>query len=345
MGQVVKFYRDQMKCVRSDPMVFGTAGECIGWISDQRDDMSAQVGFTRYMVDDTHFVDWLPAEREVHSKLSLFVEMKPAQNRSPHSILQNFLEASPMEISLKCLPVDIFSITVTFEASQRLNEVSRFCHTLLDEVLNLRDPGEIELSGPGGRPFSSVDMDRTLGELGQTLLIFTFGGQNLREQETLRVVVVQPGTKFREESLDIQYDRTTKGSDILMEAAKRLGTTAAKLRLFLTEGGYRVGLLDSQLTVTQLKSRGTIRVMETLKSPVTVAILRKGGGMNPLPTGTVFQMEWGLGASLLDQQAIKKKISDYYGKTVLNVYLRKDGQPVNGGLNFRLVDCICAVIA
>jgi hypothetical protein len=232
MGQVVKFYRDQMKCVQSDPMVFGTAGECIGWISDQRDDMSAQVGFTRYMVDDTPFVEWLPAEREVHSKLSLFVEMKPTHNRSPHSILQNFLEASPMEISLKCLPVDIFSITVTFEASQRLNEVSRFCHTLLDEVLNLRDPGEIELSGPGGRLFSSVYMGKTLGELGQTSLIFTFGGQNLREQAKLRVVVVQPGTKFREESLDIQYDRTTKGSDILIEAAKRLGTTVQSCGFF-----------------------------------------------------------------------------------------------------------------
>jgi hypothetical protein len=87
--------------------------------------------------------------------------------------------------------------------------------------------------------------------------------------------------------------------------------------------------------------------METLKSPVTVAIVRKGGGLNPLPTGTVFQMEWGLRVSLLDQQAIKRKISDYYGKTVLDVYLRRDGQRVNGKLEFRVVDidCICAVIA
>jgi hypothetical protein len=125
----MELFEDQVK-------TFSDLQQCINWIASECARLGSQVAFNRYRVDDKLLALSPPAADAVCSKVDLYVEMQSP--RGGPSLIDSFLNAMPVTLTLKCFSVPQFELCVIFAANQTLADVSLFCARFLDEVLNMR---------------------------------------------------------------------------------------------------------------------------------------------------------------------------------------------------------------
>jgi hypothetical protein len=258
----------------------------------------------------------------------------------------------PVALTLKCFSVPQLELCVIFAANQTLTDVSLFCARFLDEVLNMRVANQIRLYRPNGVPTGPLDMQKSLGDLVELCILFTFDGQVpaspqlTSAKDTTVVTVVQPGPKFVELKHNVRVATDTVGSKFLEEFGSRLSLSWRKLQLFVVKAdGYSIEILDPWKSLPQ---NAQIRLQQQFDRPfVTVAVMNKSTPGDPRPSGIVFQMGWvGKVVLSLNRQG-RDRIADYFQKPIQDVYVRTaNGQSRrSGSFNLGDIQCICAVVA
>jgi hypothetical protein len=335
-------FGDQVKTF-SDPQ------QCISWIESERVRLGSQVAFNRYRIDDKPPVLSAPSEGAVWSKISLYLEMR-GPSGGP-ALIDSFLKAKPVAVTLKCLSVPQLELCIIFAASQTLTDVSIFCVRFIDEILNLRAANEVSLRRHDGSALGGLDMRKSLGDLVDSCVFFAFDPQAavspppVSPKITRVVTLVKPGKTFVELKHNVRAGPDTIGRTVLQEISSRLNVNWTKLQLFVVkDDGYSIEMLDPQKAMPQ---NAEIRVQQRFDgSPVTVAILNKTRNGHPEPSGTVFQMEWQGQVVLLPAKVAKKRIMDYIQRPIDDVYVRmaNDRSQIKGTYNLSEIQCICAVV-
>jgi hypothetical protein len=203
----------------------------------------------------------------------------------------------PVALTLKCFSVPQLELCVISAANQTLADVSLFCARFLDEVLNMRAANQIRLYRPNGVPTGLLDMQKNLGDLVGSCILFTFDGQVpasprlTSARDTTVVTVVPPGAKFVELKHNVRVARDTVGSKVLEELGSRLSLSWRKLQLFVVKAdGDSIEILDPRKSLPQ---NAQIRLQQQFDTPfVTVAVMNKSTQGDPKSSGIVFQMGW-----------------------------------------------------
>jgi hypothetical protein len=146
----------------------------------------------------------------------------------------------------------------------------------------------------------------------------------------------------------VTFDLEAPGK-ALLEEAQKVEVSMVRPQLFVIgRQEYSIEVLNADLPIAELIASGSIRIQEAHETAVTIAILKNATRGLPTPTGIVFQMKSSGRIDLRKEKyGWKKKIGDYCGKQIIDIYARgQDGSRVNFPFNLHCssVPCLCAVV-